>query len=115
MKKGCFVKSIIFLTVLTAVLLYLINYKFNDMIINPGKNFVINRMTKEMEFVKASPEKDSLKELISNYVKSIKSIDKLSENKIDNFTDSLKIALRDSVINQSEYKHLYKILNQKVN
>ena len=63
MKKGCFVKSIILLTVLTAVLLYLINYKFNDIIINPGKNFIINQVTQEMEFVKSSPEKDSLKEL----------------------------------------------------
>ncbi len=115
MKKGCFVKSIFILTVLTAVILYLINNKFESMIINPGKDFAINQMTKEMHFVKASPEKDSLKNLIRNYVARIKSFDKVSERRIGNFADSLKIALKDSVINQSEYNNLYHILNQKEN
>ena len=115
MKKGCFVKTIIFLTVITAVLLYLINHKFSALITNPGKDFLISQMNKEMRFVRSSPEKDSLKNLITVYVKKMKSLDKVSEHQIGDFADSLKIALKDSVINESEYKNLYHILNRKEN
>ena len=115
MKKGCFVKTIVFLTLVTAVLLYLINYKFNSIIINPGKKIIINQMTDQMHFVKKSPEKDSLKNLIRIYVERLKTLDKVSKRQIGDFADTLEIALKDSVINRSEYEHLYHILNQKVN
>ncbi len=115
MKKGCFVKSIILLTVLTAVLLYLINYKFNDILINPGKKFIINQVTEEMSFVKSSPEKDSLKALIRNYVNRVKTLNNISSRQIGNFADSLKMALKDSIITKSEYGNLYRMLNRKVN
>ena len=115
MKKGCFVKTIIFLTIITAVLLYMINYKFDNIILNPSKQIIINRISQELSIVKESPEKDSLKLLIRNYIMRVKKVKSFSGREIGHFVDSLKIALADSVIDRHEYKNLYMILNRKVN
>ena len=37
MRKGCFIKSVVFVTILIAVIIYLIEYKFDDWIVRPGK------------------------------------------------------------------------------
>lgn len=114
MKKGCFIRSIIILTVLTAVVLYLVTHKFNEVVLNPSKSLIINQINRNLDYVKDSPEKDSLQALIKNYILGIQKVDNLSEASIGEFVDSLKVALRDSVIDKHEYKSLYKILKNKV-
>ncbi|MGD1007655.1 MAG: hypothetical protein ABR980_10545 [Ignavibacteriaceae bacterium] len=114
MKKGCFLRTIIIITILTAVVLYLITHKFNEVILNPGKSLIISQINRDMEYVKDSPEKDSLQLLIKDYIRGIKKVDNLSDKSIGEFLDTLKIALSDSVIDKREYKSLYKILKPKV-
>jgi tRNA C32,U32 (ribose-2'-O)-methylase TrmJ len=114
MKKGCFLRIIIIITILTAVVLYLVTYKFNEVILNPGKSLIINQINRDLEYVKDSPEKDSLKQLIKDYIHSIKKVDKLSDKSIGEFIDTLRVALSDSVIDDREYKSLYNILHTKV-
>lgn len=114
MKKGCFVKIIVLLTILTAVVLYLINNKFDNIVFNPGKKILINQINRDLEFVKDSPQKDSLKLLINNYIMEIKNINSVSGKQINLFADSLKVALKDSIIDEREYKKLSEMLNKKV-
>jgi hypothetical protein len=37
MKKSCFIQVIIFLTILTAAIVYFIDNHFQDVVVNPGK------------------------------------------------------------------------------
>ncbi len=115
MKKGCFVQIIIVLTIVIAAVLYIVNNKFNEFIFNPSKGLLISQVTKDLNYVKDSPEKDSLRILISDYIKNLKSIKNISDGSVGKFVDSLKAALRDSVIDKREYKNLSKILRSKFN
>ena len=113
MKKGCFIKSIILLTIVTAAILYIVNHKLNEVIMNPGKGLIISEINRDLDHVKASPEKDSLKILIKNYVEGLKSVKKLSDKSFGDFFDSVKIAIRDSAIDSNEFKSLSRILKRR--
>jgi hypothetical protein len=113
MKKGCFIQLIIVLTIATAAVLYIVNNKFDDLIFNPSKSLIVSQITKDLNYVKDSPEKDSLRVLITDYINNLKSVKMLSKEPIGQFADSLKIALRDSAIDKNEYKNLSKILKSK--
>ncbi len=113
MKKGCFIKSVIILTIITAALLYIINNKFNQFIFNPGKKIIIEQINSDLDYVKDSPEKDSLKTLIKNYVENMRSVKNISDKSFKNFFDSVKVAIRDSIIDRREYKSLSRILKRK--
>jgi hypothetical protein len=110
MKKSCFIRAIIIITILTAVILYLVTHKFNEVILAPGKSLIISQINRDLDYVKESPEKDSLKLLIKDYILGIKKVDNLSDRCIGEFIDTLKTALSDSVIDEREYKSLCKIL-----
>jgi hypothetical protein len=113
MKKSCFIRAIIILTILTAVILYLVTHKFNEVILNPSKSLIINQINRDLDYVKDSPEKDSLQFLIKGYILGIKKVDNLSDKTIGEFIDTLKTSLRDSVIDRREFRSLYKILKTK--
>ena len=113
MKKGCFIKLIAILTIATAVLLYIVNNKFNEVILNPSKRLIISQINRDLNYVKDSPEKDSLQYLIKDYITGIKRVNNLHDKSLKEFIDSLQEALRDSVIDNREYRMLYSILKQK--
>ncbi|MHB1687503.1 MAG: hypothetical protein ACYCVH_09020 [Ignavibacteriaceae bacterium] len=115
MKKGCFVKSIIVLTILVAVAAYIIRYKFNDLILIPGKYFITKGLYENIDSIKESPQKDSLKILIKDYVSGLRNVDKISEKSINEFADSLKIILKDSVINEEELHNIKELLKRNTN
>lgn len=113
MKKSCFIKLIFLLTIFTAAMLYIVNHKFNEVIFNPSKRLIINQVNRDLNYVKDSPEKDSLQILIKNYITGVKKIDNLSDSSLGEFIASLKSALKDSTIDSHEYKILYNVLNPK--
>ncbi len=113
MKKGCFVKTIVVLTIFTAVLLYIVNRRFNDVLLNPSKSLIINQIYRDLNYVKETPQKDSLQILIKGYISGVKKIDEIPENTISEFIDTLKDALKDSTIDSVDYAKLYKILKHK--
>jgi tRNA C32,U32 (ribose-2'-O)-methylase TrmJ len=114
MKKGCFIQIIVVLTIVTAAVLYIVNNKFDEIIFNPSKSLIVNQITKDLNYVKDTPEKDSLRSLITNYINNLKSIKSISKEPIEKFVDSLKVALQDSIIDKREYKNLSKILKSKI-
>lgn len=145
MKKGCFIKLIIIVTILVAAALYVIKTHFNDFVVKPGKNFLkeltLKNINEQLAPIKNTPEKDSLKVLINKYV----------ENKINNINffsgsdqndekdvnidfsfsepsekskikaqvkliaDSLDLFLKDNLIDKEELLKIKEILEDKIN
>ncbi len=63
MKKGCFIQSVIIVTILIAAIVYIVKYKLEDWLVQPGKKIIISEVLKNWEketaYIKESPEKDS--------------------------------------------------------
>ncbi len=135
MKKGCFLKSIIILTILLAAVLYLFEHHFDDLVIKPGKGILkdiaFKEITKKFDKVKESPEKDSLETLINKFVESRinkigKDKDSTKENgndinikigdnsdkQMDLLMDSLDVYLRDNIVDKSDLKKVIEILKE---
>lgn len=113
MKKGCFVKFIIFLTIFVAAVIYIVQTKLDDWVLQPGKGVIKEVFNeswqKDMAYVKASAEKDSLYLMINNIIDSL-DIKNLSEKKLDNFSKLVEISTSDSIIDKSELKNLQNLL-----
>ena len=120
MKKGCFLKIIIILTIFIAAILYIVENHFDDFIRKPGekiiKDLVFKDVNREMEFVRNSPEKDSLKVLINNFIyDKIHKEHKLNTKEIENMVDSVKEVLKDSTISPAELENLTSIFKKEIN
>ncbi|HVO76274.1 MAG TPA: hypothetical protein VMT35_19790 [Ignavibacteriaceae bacterium] len=119
MKKGCFIKTVIIFTVLIAAVLFLIQ-NFPDIFLKPGEKFikglVFKGFTKELEHVKETPEKDSLKVLIDNFVhnrfKSKKNIE-INSDEMEELVDSVKSTFADSLITPGELQNIKKLFESK--
>jgi len=117
MKKGCFIKSIFILTIITGVIVYLVQTKFDSLILNPGKKyltgFVSKGVNKSMQSIKESPEKDSLKVLLSDFFDhKLLGFHSFSDKMFDPLTDSLKKFSQDSIINKSELNKIKQVLKK---
>ena len=68
MKKGCFLKTVIIITIIIASILYIFQHKFDEIFVGTGKKFVLSvfedKWTTELKYIQENPEKDSLKSLI---------------------------------------------------
>jgi uncharacterized protein YpmS len=113
MKKGCFIKFIIFLTIFVAALIYIIQTKLDDWILTPGKGLIREAFNesweKDMAHVKTSAEKDSLYNMINDYIDSFSTRD-MAENGMDDFENLVKISASDSIIDKTELKNLRNLL-----
>ncbi len=122
MKKGCFVKIIIVLTVIVAAALFLIQNYGDELIFKPGEKFikslVFKDVTKQLEYVRETPEKDSLKALLDNFIHARvrnKEEIKINSEEIESLVDSVEIFLKDSLITDNEIekvKRLFDNLNE---
>ena len=110
MKKGCFIKGIIFLTIIVASITYIVQNKFNDFIFNPGKKIIlpifVNDFKKNLYYVKDSPQKDSLDLLLKNYLEKAKNIKELSDSSLKPLVREIYNVTADSVISSSELKNI---------
>lgn len=117
MKKGCFVKSIIIITIIVAAILYIIENKFDDFVLIPAKNIFIPVLTKgidkEMEGLKPSAEKDSLQILIHDYLAAIKEKSIPSKDSIEEVINTVKTALADSIVTPKELIEIKKLMEIK--
>ena len=81
MKKGCFIQSVIIVTIIIAVVVYIIKYKLEDWIFKPGKEIILSELADSWDddtaFIKESVEKDSLKSLMKYYFENIKTIEEV--------------------------------------
>ena len=116
-RKGCFIQSVIVLTILVAVIVYLIQNNFEDWIIGPGKKLVLNEIANnwdtETAYIKESSEKDSLKSLLNYYLKNIKTAKEVVNLEKDKFFIGFSDAVEDSLITEKEISILSQLLKKE--
>ncbi|MHA1989206.1 MAG: hypothetical protein ACW98D_21490 [Promethearchaeota archaeon] len=114
MKKGCFIKLVFFLTILIAVILYLVKNEFENVFLDPGKQLLRSLLDdtweNELKFVADNAEKDSLKSLINYYIDNLESASQLTEASVENLEDILDSAIDDSLISKNELVQLKKCI-----
>lgn len=116
MKPGCFLKSIIVLTILIAAIMYIIQHR-SGLFLEPGKKiltgFIKDDLNKEFSVVKDSPEKTELKNSLESYLKNLKAGNITGNEDINKIVDLVKQAVKDSVITASELKEISNNLKMK--
>lgn len=119
MRKGCFVKSIVILTIFVAAVTYIVQNHFEEWIAKPGKKILVpyieNRFVNEFEFVLDSPEKDSLLSFISSYLQKMDFTDNKDSTKKE-FFSRINLIVADSIVTESEIeeiKNIFGIDNEK--
>jgi hypothetical protein len=114
LKKGCFLKFIIIFTIVLASILYLVQNKFDELFLEPGKELVLSVIEKnwnsELAYVIDSPEKDSLKTLLRFYISGIQSTEYLSDERTEAVINYLEQTFKDSLIDYEELSHINKLI-----
>jgi len=114
MKKGCFLKLVIIITILVASVLYIIQNKFDEIFLNPGKKLITelieDNWETELSYITDTEEKDSLKSLLHFYVEGIKTVSEISEDNHDELLELLESTFTDSLITKEELLKLTKIV-----
>ena len=114
MKKGCFLKFIIIFTIVLASILYLVQNKFDELFLEPGKELVLSvieeNWNNELGYVNDSPEKDSLKALLRFYISGIESTEFLSDERAEAVINYLEQTFKDSLIDYEELSHINKLI-----
>ena len=115
MKKGCFLKFIVIFTILVAVILYIVQNKFDEFFVKPGKKILLSLLNdkwdEELSYVKENEEKDALKKLINDYLMQINSRDDLSDDKTAAIIEQLGITVKDSVVDTTELIKMQEIIS----
>jgi len=119
MKKSCFLQSVIFGTIIIAAVIYLVETKFNEWFLEPGKELVLDEIvsdwTSELSFVNNSAEKDSLKSLLIFYVDKIETLDEVISLDEKSFLKEFGQIIEDSVISKTEISKLTMLMKKELN
>jgi hypothetical protein len=114
-KKGCFIKLIIILTILVAGALYVVQNKFDDFILKPGKKFLMpvikSDINKNLQQINPSPERDSLIVLLNNYFVSLKENKNINSEHIKEIVEAIQSAFKDKKIDKNELSEISKLIN----
>lgn len=117
MKKGCFIQSVIIVTIIIAVVVYIIKYKLEDWIFKPGKEIILSELADSWDddtaFIKESVEKDSLKSLMKYYFENIKTIEEVVNLDQDIFLKEFKDLIDDSLVTEKEISNLTLLLKKE--
>ena len=119
MKKGCFIKSVILVTILVGIVVYIVQYKLEDWLIEPGEKMFIQKIAEnwnlESTFIKDSKEKDSLKVLVEYYANRIKKMEEVVNLENNLFLNELEDIIEDSLVTEKELSNLTQILQKEEN
>lgn len=117
MKKGCFIQSVIIVTILIAAIVYIVKYKLEDWLVKPGKKLILSEVSKNWEkeaaYIKESVEKDSLKSLMKYYLENIKTKEDVVNLEQDIFFSEFKLAIEDSLITDNEISNLTLLMKKE--
>jgi len=105
MKPGCFLKSIIILTIIVAAIAYIIQHK-SGLFFNSGKKIFteafLDTWDDDLDYVRSSPEKNKLKDSLKVFLASLKPQDIPDEKNINRIAQLVRSAAADSIISDSE-------------
>lgn len=114
MKKSCFLKFIIIFTIVLAAIFYLVQNKFDELFLGPGKELVLSAIEEnwniELGYVNDSPEKDSLKNLLHFYISGIQLTRFLSDERTEAVINYLEQTLKDSLVDIEELSNINKLI-----
>ncbi|NWF88604.1 MAG: hypothetical protein HXY50_03985 [Ignavibacteriaceae bacterium] len=117
MKKGCFITSIMIVTIIVGTVLYIFQNHFDNLILTPGKKIITGlvkgELNKTLEQVKDSPEKEELIGKIKEFSENPKVLKMLNEDDINSFVEEIKSAVKDSIIDKSELEEISQLLEFK--
>ena len=112
MKKGCFIRSIFVLTIITGVIVYLIQTKW-DIIKNMLADVPRKGIEKTLVKFKESPEKDTLKTLLDDFfTKHLVNFNQLNNKMFEPLVTSLNESSPDSLINRYKLNQIKQILKK---
>jgi type IV secretory pathway VirD2 relaxase len=112
MKKSCFIRSVFVLTIITGVIVYLVQTKW-DTIKNLLADVPRKGIEKTLVKYKESPEKDTLKALLDDFfTKRLVNFNQLNNNMLDPLVTSLKESSPDSLINTEKLNQIKQILKK---
>jgi type IV secretory pathway VirD2 relaxase len=112
MKKSCFIRSVFVLTIITGVIVYLVQTKW-DTIKNLLADVPRKGIEKTLVKYKESPEKDTLKALLDDFfTKRLVNFNQLNNNMFDPLVTSLKESSHDSLINTEKLNQIKQILKK---
>jgi len=112
MKRSCFIRSIFVLTIITGVIVYLVQTKW-DTIKNMLADVPRKGIEKTLVKYKESPEKDTLKALLDDFfTKRLVNFNQLNNNMFDPLVKSLKEPAPDSLINREKLNQIKQILKK---
>jgi hypothetical protein len=112
MKKSCFIRSVFILTIITGVIVYLVQTKW-DTIKNLLADVPRKGVEKTLVKYKESPEKDTLKALLDDFfTKRLVNFNQLNNNMFDPLVTSLKESSPDSLINTEKLNQIKQILKK---
>ena len=110
MKKSCFIRSVFILTIITGVIVYLVQTKWGDikiMLADVPKKGIEKTLVK----FKESPEKDSLKTLLDDFFsKRLVNFNQISNKMFDPLITSLNEIDSDSLIDSDKLDNIKQIL-----
>ena len=107
MKPGCFLKSIIVLTIIVAAIAYIVQYK-SGLFFNKGKKIFteafLNDWDVNFDHVKDSRAKSELKDSLKLYLDSLKLDNIPAQKEIGKIMKMVQEAAADSIITNTELK-----------
>ena len=112
MKKGCFIRSVFVLTIVTGVAVYLVQTKW-DSIKNMLADVPRKGIEKSLVKFKESPEKDTLKTLLDEFfTKHLVNFNSFSNKMFDPLVTSLTNFSSDSLLDGYELNQIKQILKK---
>ncbi|MDR3609361.1 MAG: hypothetical protein P4L27_02225 [Ignavibacteriaceae bacterium] len=112
MKKGCFIRTVFVLTIVTGVAVYLIQTKWPS-IRNMLAGVPRKGIEKTLVKFKESPEKDSLKVMLDNFFsEDFVHMNQFSNKMFDPLVTSLANFSSDSILDKNELNQLKEILEK---
>jgi predicted nucleic-acid-binding protein len=119
MKKGCFIKSVIAITIFVGVVVYIVQYKLEEWLKEPANYLQITQLAENWDtkanFIRNSIQKDSLGVLLSSYFSNVESMEDVVNWEEDLFLIGLQDAIDDSLITTDEISKLTLLLKKEKN
>ena len=119
MKKGCFIKSVIAITILIGVVVYIVQNKLEEWFTEPIKKNLVTQLVENWDtkakFIRDSIQKDSLAVLVSSYFSNVETMEDIVNWDEEIFLVGLQDAIDDSLITDDEISKLTLLLKKEKN
>lgn len=119
MKKSCFLQIVIIGTIIIAAVIYIVETKFDEWFLEPGKKLVMNEIVKnwdvDMAYIRDTQEKDSLKSLLIFYVDNFQSLGDVAQIEDSGIMNEYDRIIEDSIITDREIAKITSLINKELN